>query len=80
MKKISTDNGNILNLNLNNSSILFKIVHFECEVFFFFIRIWLNFLHEFAKYLSMRILCHFRSSLCLILKNACHYIFVAMVT
>ena len=34
-KKISTDNRNILILNLNNSAILFKIVHFECDVIFF---------------------------------------------
>ena len=30
-KKLSTDNGSILSLNLNISAILFKIVHFECE-------------------------------------------------
>ena len=77
-KKLLTDNGNILYLNLNSSAISFKIVHFECEGVFF--RIKLDFFHEFAKYPSVRILCHYRSSLCLILKNACCYTFVAMVT
>ena len=31
----SADNENILNFNLNNSAILFKIVHLECESIFF---------------------------------------------
>ena len=35
-KKLSTDNGNILDLNLQNSAVLFKTVHFDCEDFFFF--------------------------------------------
>ena len=40
-KKLSTDNGNILNLNLKKKKEkqrnLFEIVHFDCEsVFFFF--------------------------------------------
>ena len=33
-KKLSTDNGNILNLNLNYNAILLKIVHFECQSVF----------------------------------------------
>ena len=36
-EKLSTDNGNVLNLNVNIWAILFKIVHFEFgSVFFFF--------------------------------------------
>ena len=33
-KTLSMDNGNILNLDLNNRAIWFQIVHFECESVF----------------------------------------------
>ena len=56
-------------------------------VFFFIVVCFLEYslifyiaLHEFVKYPSIRILCHHRSSSCLILKNACRYTFVAMLT